>query len=98
MLDGLLLNDDMLLFAYVGPGAGLTMLGALAVVLGVLLLAILAPLLYPIHVARAWLRRRHARQVAGMPAASLRIQARDANRQSFEATSVQAGQGERPAR
>jgi hypothetical protein len=46
------------LLAYIGPGAGLSMLGALFAVACVLLLALIAPLLYPIRLLRAWLRRR----------------------------------------
>lgn len=46
------------LLAYVGPGAGLTMLGALVAVGGIILLAILAPLLYPLRAIRGWIRQR----------------------------------------
>ncbi len=37
------------LMAYIGPGAGLSMIGALLAVVGVLLLALLAPLLYVVQ-------------------------------------------------
>jgi hypothetical protein len=45
------------LLAYVGPGAGLTMLGALGAILLILLMALLGPILYPIRVVRGWIRR-----------------------------------------
>ena len=50
--------------AYVGPGAGLGMLGALAAVVGVLILGLLGPILYPL---RAILRKRRARQQGEVP-------------------------------
>jgi len=46
------------LLGYVGPGAGLSMLGALFAVACVFLLALLGPILYPIHLLRSWLRKR----------------------------------------
>jgi hypothetical protein len=49
------------LLAYIGPGAGLSMLGALFAVACVLLLALIAPILYPIRLLRAGLRRRRER-------------------------------------
>lgn len=45
------------LIGYMGPGAGLSMLGALLAVACVLFIAILAPILYPIRAFRAWRRR-----------------------------------------
>jgi|GEM_PF-6312728 len=45
--------------AYVGPGAGLSMLGALATVIGVLGLGLLGPLLYPVVAIRRWCYKRH---------------------------------------
>lgn len=45
------------LVGYMGPGAGLTMLGALFAVACVLFLAILAPIVYPIRAFLAWRRR-----------------------------------------
>jgi sorbitol-specific phosphotransferase system component IIC len=47
-------------FAYVGPGAGLTMLGALLGVLAAIVLAITGVLLWPIRAMLA--RRRQARK------------------------------------
>lgn len=47
---------------YVGPGAGLTMLGALFAVTCLFVLAVLAPILYPIRLLIAWRRRIIARQ------------------------------------
>lgn len=47
-------------FAYVGPGAGLTMLGALLGVLAALVLAITGVLLWPIRAMLA--RRRQAKK------------------------------------
>lgn len=52
------------LFAYVGPGAGLGMLGALFAVFAVILLALLGPILYPIRLFLRWYRRRN--QVEGV--------------------------------
>lgn len=45
------------LVAYVGPGAGLSMLGALIAVICVILLALLGPILYPIKLFLAWRRK-----------------------------------------
>jgi hypothetical protein len=45
--------------AYVGPGAGLTMLGALAAVASVLAFAVLGPLVYGVHVLKAFVRQRN---------------------------------------
>lgn len=53
--------ESLVLLAYVGPGAGLTMLGALFAVVTVLVLAVLAPLLYPIR--WAWRRLIHAKSI-----------------------------------
>ncbi len=50
------------IFAYVGPGAGLSMLGALFAVACVILLALLGPILYPIRLIRTMLRRHRQRQ------------------------------------
>jgi hypothetical protein len=47
-----------LLLGYVGPGAGLTMLGALVTVVMIMLLALIGPILYPIKLFRAWRHRR----------------------------------------
>ena len=44
--------------AYVRPGAGLSMLGALITVLMILLLALIGPILYPIKLIRSWLKSR----------------------------------------
>lgn len=41
--------ECLIVLAYVGPGAGLSMLGALFAVIAVLILAAVAPLLYPIR-------------------------------------------------
>ncbi len=54
---------------YVGPGAGLSMLGALFAVACVVLIALLAPILYPIRWLRSVLRRRRAQPNAGLGAA-----------------------------
>lgn len=54
--------DHVLLLAYVGPGAGLTMIGALLAVGGVILLALAAPLLYPIRIIRQRLKQRRQPQ------------------------------------
>ena len=43
---------------YVGPGAGLSMLGALLAVAAVILLGLLAPILYPLRLLRKWRRWR----------------------------------------
>jgi len=45
---------------YVGPGAGLSMIGALLAVTFVIILALLGPILYPIRILRRWLRNRHS--------------------------------------
>jgi hypothetical protein len=56
---------------YVGPGAGLSMLGALLAVVCVVLIALLAPLLYPIRWLRTllWQRRERlaVREPSGRP-------------------------------
>lgn len=49
------------LIGYVGPGAGLSMLGALMSVVCVIVLALLGPILYPLFAIRSWLRRRKER-------------------------------------
>jgi len=51
------------LIGYVGPGAGLSMLGALFAVVCVIVIALLGPVLYPIFAIRSWLRRRRERGV-----------------------------------
>lgn len=56
------LGQAVELIGYMGPGAGLSMLGALFAVACVLFIAILAPILYPIRALRAWHRRRRERQ------------------------------------
>jgi hypothetical protein len=43
---------------YIGPGAGLSMMSALAAVIAVVGLGLLGPLLYPIFLVRDWLRAR----------------------------------------
>jgi hypothetical protein len=43
--------------AYVGPGAGLTMLGALLAVVIVILMALLSPIYFLIVICRRWIRR-----------------------------------------
>jgi hypothetical protein len=48
-------------FAYVGPGAGLSMIGALAAVACVIGLAVIGPVLYPIRLLRRWLQNRNSR-------------------------------------
>lgn len=40
---------------YVGPGAGLGMLGALLAVVGLILLGLLAPFVYSVRLLRKWL-------------------------------------------
>jgi hypothetical protein len=45
-------------FGYVGPGAGLSMLGALFAVMCVVFLALLGPILYPIRLFLTWRRKR----------------------------------------
>lgn len=47
--------------AYVGPGAGLSMLGALFSVACVILLALLGAVLYPVRLVRTWFRKRRER-------------------------------------
>ena len=46
-------------FGYVGPGAGLTTIGALLAVLAMLGLALLGPLLYPIRLLRRRYRQKN---------------------------------------
>lgn len=48
---------------YVGPGAGLSMMGALSAVAAVLMLAMIGPILYPIKLLRGWLRQRRMQSV-----------------------------------
>ena len=43
---------------YVGPGSGLTMLGALLAVFGIVAMGMLGLILYPIRAIRRWHRRR----------------------------------------
>ncbi len=62
-LTGILASNAFL--AYVGPGAGLTMLGALGAVICVILLALVAPILYPVMAIRAWLKSRPASESIG---------------------------------
>ncbi len=57
-------TETSAIFAYVGPGAGLSMLGALFAVACVILLALLGPILYPIRLVRSMLRRYRQRQTA----------------------------------
>lgn len=45
--------------AYVGPGAGLGLIGALLAVLAFIGLALLGPILQPIRWVRRWYRSRH---------------------------------------
>lgn len=44
--------------AYIGPGAGLSMLGALLAVACVIVLALVSPILYLFSLGRSWLRKR----------------------------------------
>lgn len=46
------------LLSYVGPGAGLSMLGALLAVAGIVALGLLGLILYPIRLIRRWCRQR----------------------------------------
>lgn len=57
VLNGVVSNGGLFL-GYVGPGAGLSMMGALLAVGLVMSVAIIAPILYPIRVVRSWLRNR----------------------------------------
>ena len=52
------------LVGYVGPGAGLSMMGALIAVTCVVLLAVLGPILYPIRLVRSMLRKRREQKQA----------------------------------
>ncbi|MFN7877532.1 MAG: hypothetical protein ACK5PB_19585 [Pirellula sp.] len=45
--------------AYVGPGAGLSMIGALLAVVCVIGLALIGPILYPIRMFRRWAKSRN---------------------------------------
>ncbi len=45
--------------AYIGPGAGLSMLAALAAVFGVIGLGLLGPILYPLVWIKQWCSQRH---------------------------------------
>ena len=47
-------------FAYIGPGAGLGMIGAVFAVLAFIVLALLGPILYPIRIIRRRMRERAA--------------------------------------
>ena len=47
--------------AYVGPGAGLSMIGALLAVACVIGLALIGPILYPIRMLRRWSQSRRSR-------------------------------------
>ena len=49
---------DVGLLGYVGPGAGLGMIGALLAVLGVIVLGLLGPILYPVRLLSRWYRSR----------------------------------------
>lgn len=51
-------------FGYIGPGAGLGMLGALLAVVAFLFLALLGPILYPLRMLRRRLRRNRADETA----------------------------------
>lgn len=53
--------NAILQLGYVGPGAGLSMIGALLAVLAILALALIGPILYPIKLLRAWLKQRRMR-------------------------------------
>jgi hypothetical protein len=53
---------------YVGPGAGLSMLGALVAVALVVLLALIGPILYPIRLIHSAVRRRRERMAMGSAA------------------------------
>ena len=67
---------------YVGPGAGLSMLGALVAVVAVVFLGLLAPILYPIKLLRKWRRsRKDGRRGAG-EAADVSPAGADADRSS----------------
>jgi hypothetical protein len=44
--------------AYVGPGAGLGAIGALLAVAGAVLIGLFGLVLYPLHLAKNWLRGR----------------------------------------
>jgi pilus assembly protein TadC len=46
--------------AYIGPGAGLGMIGAVFAVLAFIVLALLGPILYPIRIIRRRMRQRAA--------------------------------------
>lgn len=64
--------NAILQLGYVGPGAGLSMIGALLAVLAILALALIGPILYPIKLFRAWLKQRRMRldsEPASMPSA-----------------------------
>jgi hypothetical protein len=49
---------EVALLGYLGPGAGLSMIGALLAVACMILLALVAPVVYPIRAFLAWRRRR----------------------------------------
>ena len=51
--------DLTCMVAYVGPGAGLSMMGALLAVGGLLLFALLAPLIYAVRWVRSMFTRAH---------------------------------------
>ncbi len=53
-----MLFSSSMLFAYIGPGAGLSMIGTLLAVIGVLLLALLAPVIYAVQFLWRIARRR----------------------------------------
>jgi hypothetical protein len=53
--------NTILQLGYVGPGAGLSMIGALLAVLAILALALIGPILYPIKLLRVWLKQRRMR-------------------------------------
>ncbi|MDX1930453.1 MAG: hypothetical protein SFV81_28270 [Pirellulaceae bacterium] len=58
------------MMAYVGPGAGLSMMGALLAVGGLLLFALLAPLIYAVRWLRSMLARANAQLSEGLPSHS----------------------------
>lgn len=59
--------NAILQLGYVGPGAGLSMIGALLAVLAILALALIGPILYPIKLFRSWLKQRRLRLDSAQP-------------------------------
>jgi hypothetical protein len=62
-IDQFMLETNFAVFelAYVGPGAGLTMIGALLAVICVILMAVLAPVIYCVRTFRLWWQARRLR-------------------------------------